>query len=817
LHDFYRGRIARAFLGAAFKSGPDWFAYQSRQQSVRSSLQEIAGDRERESQEAELAAKVPSLKKKEQAELLCNARRRTQQGNYLTSLIARNGRRGRAHPSAVDNRFTTERSEDDVILTNLPGRRSDVTDTESESLIRLRLRPIHLLCCTANHLTGDALGTLSRGGRSAVLSQRGISLGDDSCPPRIFEPALMLSAAQTASAAAFNSQMGEKSLRLGPASSFLMSALNLRLGLWVLNPASERIASDQIVYEGLCLRPLLEKQIGDKPWWHHPLLGSQRWLSYQIFRLRNALHESPVFHMFIDLPGKAFFRELFGRSSALADDRTPQLHLSDGGHFENLGLYELIRRHLRYIIVSDAGQDEDVAFDDLGNAIRRVREDFGVEIEIDISPLRPDSQLKSAQHVVVGTVHYDGFEGCDKGTMIYLKPTITGDEPGDIQQYRSRNRLFPHEPTTDQFFAEAQWESYRRVGEHIGQITFAFLDVMPSSRRSHIESVFRQARAVWSRLPPSVLAARCQISEKFRELELVVRNEAPLPLRRELWPEVAAYQTKPSTANAEPEESRSDDEISAVPYLVNAVQLMEEAWLTLHLDQFWSHTTNVGITNRFHRLFWMPSMRRWWIILSGICCGEFREFIKLNFDLRAHDQASVESHSHAGAAKLELRRITDLNDLKGGLAWEQMQFHVSVDATKKTAFELLLTLEANGGNALQVGIALVHFPDKATDSASLHLAHWEGSHLFVPESLAGAGFKTRLLDLLIVALRKDNVQRMLVTLRDQFPGRRDETARDARLNLIGFYKSRNFLVRANEVPGVLAELYLDLAVKAPRL
>ena len=65
------------------------------------------------------------------------------------------------------------------------------------------------------------------------------------------------------------------------------------------------------------------------------------------------------------------------------------VHLSDGAHFENLGLYELVRRHCRYVILSDCTADPEVAFDDLGNAFRRIREDFGVEIEIDIDPLRP--------------------------------------------------------------------------------------------------------------------------------------------------------------------------------------------------------------------------------------------------------------------------------------------------------------------------------------------------------------------------------------------------------------------------------------------
>ena len=86
------------------------------------------------------------------------------------------------------------------------------------------------------------------------------------------------------------------------------------------------------------------------------------------------------------------------------------VHLSDGGHFENLGLYELIRRHCSYIIVSDCGTDPDVAFDDFGNALRRIREDFLVDIDIDLDPLRPDKDGLSKQHLVVGRIKYGQFD-----------------------------------------------------------------------------------------------------------------------------------------------------------------------------------------------------------------------------------------------------------------------------------------------------------------------------------------------------------------------------------------------------------------------
>ena len=110
------------------------------------------------------------------------------------------------------------------------------------------------------------------------------------------------------------------------------------------------------------------------------------------------------------------------------------------------------------------------------------------QIEIDLAPIRPDAQLISRQHLVVGTIHYHGADDPDRGTLIYIKPTLTGDEPGDIQQYRTRNAIFPHEPTSDQFFAEAQWESYRRLGEHIGRKAFAFVKQMDERQRERAET-----------------------------------------------------------------------------------------------------------------------------------------------------------------------------------------------------------------------------------------------------------------------------------------------------------------------------------------
>jgi hypothetical protein len=181
-------------------------------------------------------------------------------------------------------------------------------------------------------------------------------------------------------------------------------------------------------------------------------------------------------------------------------------NLSDGGHFENLGGYELIRRRLPLIILIDAEQDTDYKFSGLADLIRKARLDFGAEIEF-VDPQTVRKHLKDAEvleffgtlgqlrrvdpsaleksvssvglelpasrealsraHAAIARVTYADNQ-TPPSWLIYVKATLTGDEPVDVLEYHSSHPDFPHESTANQFFDEAQWESYRRLGEHIG-------------------------------------------------------------------------------------------------------------------------------------------------------------------------------------------------------------------------------------------------------------------------------------------------------------------------------------------------------------
>ena len=151
----------------------------------------------------------------------------------------------------------------------------------------------------------------------------------------------------------------------------------------------------------------------------------------------------------------------------LTNDRRPYVYLSDGGHFENLGLYEMVRRRCKIIVVSDAGQDYRYAFQDLGNAVRKIRVDLGIPIEIKDRKIFPRGDNKLGKYCAVGEILYSAVDkGAPNGTLIYLKPAIYGDEPMDVYNYGRENIEFPHEPTSDQFFSESQFESYRMLGQH---------------------------------------------------------------------------------------------------------------------------------------------------------------------------------------------------------------------------------------------------------------------------------------------------------------------------------------------------------------
>jgi hypothetical protein len=155
--------------------------------------------------------------------------------------------------------------------------------------------------------------------------------------------------------------------------------------------------------------------------------------------------------------------ELAGRTT----DTGRYVYLSDGGHFENLGIYEMVRRRCHFILISDAGADPAGTLEDLGNAVRKIWIDLGIRIEferVDVTPRQKPPV--DGTYCALGRIRYPE-DGAKEGTLIYVKPGYHGSEPPDIRAYGALHEDFPHESTADQWFSESQMESYRALGSHI--------------------------------------------------------------------------------------------------------------------------------------------------------------------------------------------------------------------------------------------------------------------------------------------------------------------------------------------------------------
>lgn len=163
-------------------------------------------------------------------------------------------------------------------------------------------------------------------------------------------------------------------------------------------------------------------------------------------------------------------------------DESRYVHLSDGGHFENMGLYEMVKRRCGLIIVCDAEADGKYEYRGLGNAIRKCRIDMGIDIDLDVKDVTPEKEAEPGkQHCAVGKIHYENADlKAPTGKIIYFKASLNGDEPADVKNYRTMHGSFPHESTIDQWFSESQFEAYRQLGYH--EVTTSFPGAPPTAK-----------------------------------------------------------------------------------------------------------------------------------------------------------------------------------------------------------------------------------------------------------------------------------------------------------------------------------------------
>ncbi len=274
------------------------------------------------------------------------------------------------------------------------------------------------------------------------------------------DPHLDLGTAVAISGAAAAPQMGMGSIQGG---SFLLTLVNIRLGYWLRKPLPQREAKQSSPRN----EPKKEKKTK-----------------------KDGKSETMV-------PGPSYlWREAWNS----IDEKSDYLNLSDGGHIENLGIYELPRRRCRYIIAVDGECDPNLDCPSLMRLQHFAAVDLGVKIEMDVERLKwievvpvdssePRDDEKGAEavvrvvgervrysrgHFAVGRIHYPNSDGKKvEGLLIYVKLSITGNEPDYVHDYRRRFPEFPHQSTADQVFEDDQFEAYRCLGQHISDDLFS--------------------------------------------------------------------------------------------------------------------------------------------------------------------------------------------------------------------------------------------------------------------------------------------------------------------------------------------------------
>ena len=235
------------------------------------------------------------------------------------------------------------------------------------------------------------------------------------------DPNLDLGTAMAISGAAAAPNMGAITVRR---LVFLMTLLNVRLGYWLRNPA----------------RPAGGRGYD---WW------------IQCFRCAGP---------------SLLFREALGRLNA----RGAYVNVSDGGHLENLGLYELLRRRCRLIIAVDGEADPHLRFEGLTKLMVYARIDLGIRIRLaDLDAIRRVKDHVSDRNWTLGVIDYGDGE---VGHLLYIKSSNSRDETEYVRGYRESHPGFPHESTADQFFDETQFEAYRSLGYTIADEVFSRTD-----------------------------------------------------------------------------------------------------------------------------------------------------------------------------------------------------------------------------------------------------------------------------------------------------------------------------------------------------
>lgn len=377
------------------------------------------------------------------------------------------------------------------------------------------------------------------------------------------------------SGAAANPNMG---YHTSPVTAFMMTLFNVRLGWWFPNP-------------------------------HIP--GINR--------------PSPSFSLWY------LIKELFGS----ADENSKYLSISDGGHFENLAAYELVKRKCKVIIISDAECDPKYQFEGLGTLIRMCEVDFKAKIKIDVRSICPDGESPwSRSRCAVGKIIYD-YQSHNKseGTLIYIKASMNGHEDTAIMQYKAANSNFPHESTGDQFYGEDQFESYRSLGREITKRTFDPVLrkinlntgrytkelIKEDSKAPDIIECAKKLHDIWSPVLPNIGQFSRHADQLMKLWSDISENQSLKSLDEQLnghWPKSI------------PEGFRSEF------YLFSQlIQLMENVYLDLDLEETWEHPDNEGWRTLFIQWASSKIFQETWKMTNRSYGLRFRYFCELHLPI----------------------------------------------------------------------------------------------------------------------------------------------------------------------------------------
>jgi len=305
------------------------------------------------------------------------------------------------------NKFTDFDLQDNVAMHDL-----------KQQPLGLAQKPLHVVNVTLNLAGGEKLEWQDRKAESFTISplhSGSYWLGYRDSEHYGGKHGISLATSVAISGAAASPNMGY--MMTSPVVRFIMTLFNVRLGFWLGNPRKPTFNRDSPTQS---VRPIFDEALGK------------------------------------------------------TNDKSPYIYLSDGGHFDNFGLYEMILRRNRFIIVSDASTDPDYCYESLAYAIRQVRVDFGVPIEFR-DRLQLGKNLGEAnKYCAIADIRYscvDKSGGASDskydGVLIYIKPSLDGSEPADLLNFHESDPAFPQDTIVDQWFGEAQFESYRMLGSHM--------------------------------------------------------------------------------------------------------------------------------------------------------------------------------------------------------------------------------------------------------------------------------------------------------------------------------------------------------------